>query len=189
MDRSPATQSLRRPVLTSTAVAAATGVRPAPFSAYPPGYPASLKPAKQAVWPEDDDREIECEHDERLVGRIEQKTAEGFDDPDQCASEEAAENVAEAAERDSDVGQERKVRAHLGKNVIEGREHGAGDPDAAYSDRPTQREHALGRNAHHRCCLTILRGRLQAETRLGAGDEPPQRGKRQEADAAGDQLR
>jgi len=129
------------------------------------------------------------EHDQSLVGRVKQETTERLDKPDQYAGDEAAENAAESAERHSNECQQRKIHAHLGKNIIERRQHAAGDPDAAEPDRPTQRGHALGRNAHYRSRLTILRGRLEAEARLGARDEPPECDKRQQADAASDQLR
>src|SRR5262249_60509114 len=143
----------------------------------------------EAVRPENDDCKIECEHDQRLVRRIEQEPTERLDKSDQYASEKAAGDAAEPAERHGNECQQSKVRAHLGKNVIESREHRAGYPDAAESDAPPQREHALGRNPHHSCRLAILRGRLQAQTRFGTRDEPPECGERQQADAASDQLR
>src|SRR6266516_1986860 len=173
---------------TPTAAAVAKAVRPAPFSACPRDCPTSLETTEQAVRPENDDCKIECEHDQSLIRRIEQEPTERLDKSDQYASEKAAGDAAEPAERDGNECQQSKIRADLGKNVIEGREHGAGDPDAAESDRPTQREHALGRNPYHGCRLAILRGCLETQTRFGAGDEPPECGERQQADAARDQL-
>src|SRR5271166_1757280 len=193
MDRRSRTRLPPRRAQTSTAVAAAKEVRPPPFSTCPcdclPWLQRGLEAAEETLRPDNDDREVESEHDESLVGRVEQETADGLDKADQYAGEKAAENAAEPAQCHHDVCQESKARADVGKNVIESREHGAGDSDAAEPDRPTEREHALGWNAHHCCRLAILRSCLQPQTRLGARHEPPQRGERQEADAASDQLR
>src|SRR5258708_38544359 len=131
MDRRATTPPPPRRASRPTAAAAAIGARPSRLPACPSVCSTSLEPAEQAVRPDNDNCEIEAEHDQRLVGRIEQQAAERLDEPDQYSGDEAAENAAESAERHRDERQQGEIHADLRKDVIEGREQAAGHSDAA----------------------------------------------------------
>src|SRR4051794_635038 len=85
MDRRSRTRLPPRRAQTSTAVAAAKEARPPPFSTCPcecsPWLQRGLEAAEETLRPHNDDREIESEYDESLVGRVEQEAADGSTRP------------------------------------------------------------------------------------------------------------